>query len=85
MSDQRRAIVERRDEIFRPAVEADDSPSLQAFGESWRKGKAQIGAPQFHAENARADQNRRQAAPHRLDLRQFGHFVPFISLCFSDR
>ena len=69
MHHQHLAVVEPRQQIFGAPVERIDLSPLQALGEVLRQRKAQVLAALLDARKAVADQDRRKAQSHRLDLR----------------
>ena len=74
MGDQRLAAVEpERGDIWRAAPSAAIRRPVSRSAKAGRERKAQVAAPQFDPFDPRSDHRRLEAAPHRLDFRQFRH------------
>ncbi|MNL81158.1 hypothetical protein D3C87_2081890 [compost metagenome] len=68
MHDERVAVVEIGDEIFRPPRQRLDAPAGQPLGETLGQGKAQIGPALLDAGEALARHGGLQPAPDGFDL-----------------
>src|SRR6266851_803835 len=73
MGDEHAAIIEMDEDVFGAAAETRHAPSLDTRPQAQRERRAQIGAVERQARDPAALHAQRQAAPHGLDFRQFGH------------
>ena len=73
VTDQGLSRVEPRTQVFGAAVQLRDRGAGQPGGEPLGQGKAQVRPALLHRRQACAHQMRREAPPHRLDLRKFRH------------
>ncbi len=60
-------------QIFRAAAQSFDRLAMQLFGKPLGQRPTEIATPHFDLGEARAFHGWREAAPHSLYFRQFGH------------
>jgi hypothetical protein len=65
--------IERRQQVLGAAVEPLDPRAGEALDEAFGQREAQVRTPRLDPGKARTFQHGRQATPHGLDLREFGH------------
>jgi demethylmenaquinone methyltransferase / 2-methoxy-6-polyprenyl-1,4-benzoquinol methylase len=75
MHDQDVAGREVGEEIFRPPAEAGHGLAFEPMREILRQRPAQVAAVNFHFGETRPLHHRLEAAPHRLDFREFWHLA----------
>src|SRR5262249_5871 len=75
MGDQGVAIVEPQQQVFCPAVDAQDPPSFDTFGELLRQGHPQIAPALDQADDASPYKLGRETAAHGFDFGQLGHLA----------
>ena len=73
MGDQRVAVVEPKQKIFRAPRERGDPPPREALAKAEGEWKTDVAPPQFDLFDAGSDHRRLKAAPDGLDLGQFRH------------
>ena len=73
MHHQHLAVIEPREQIFRPPVERLDLPPSKPFAEALGEREAQVGAPLLDVRERVADQDRLKAPAHGFDLRKLWH------------
>ena len=82
MQDHRLAGREVGEQVFRPPPEAQHAGAGQPFGQTRRKGAAQVGAAHLGAGDHMTLHHRLKAAADGLDFGQFGHGAPPLAAGF---
>ena len=75
MQQQEPRLIELNQDVFAASGEAADARTIEPLGQHRREWAAQIRPAQFGPDDAAAAHPERQAAPDRLDFRQFRHRV----------